>query len=212
MCLAFHPTGFQDGGRRIVGLFDPCFIPVNIWSMKGLTRYYSLVLLFIAMIGLVTTDNRWSCIFSGDSRYSSIPDGLNCKIRTREGRVKSHHHQTRCALLTDLVLYVSTGSFNIFAIINAAPLQIPGSCPGLGGRILMEQRAIRPGAPACLAARCHGYAYLDQSPSMPPPWLMPALCHHPHLSCSWLPADHSRNLGGAITACWRPPWRFTPTT
>ncbi len=94
---------------------------------EGLTRYYALVLLFIgAMIGLVTTDNLLVMYFFWETvglcSYSLIgfnydnPDaakaGLKAFITTKIGDV---------GLLTGIMtLYVSTGTFNIFEIIDAA--------------------------------------------------------------------------------------------
>lgn len=142
--FSLSPDGLSSYIAAVAGLLGCLILLYSYKYMEhegNLTRYYSLVLLFIgAMIGLVTTDNLlvmyffWETV--GICSYALIgfelhnPDavkaGLKAFITTKIGDV---------GLLTGImVLYVSTGTFNIFRIIEAATTgQIPGAMLALAG-------------------------------------------------------------------------------
>lgn len=142
--FTLSPDGLSAYIAAVAGILG-CLILLYSYKYmeheEGLTRYYSLVLLFIgAMIGLVTTDNLlvlyffWETV--GFCSYALIgfelhnPDaakaGLKAFVTTKIGDV---------GLLTGImVLYVSTGTFNVFKIMEAASAgEIPGSMLALAG-------------------------------------------------------------------------------
>ncbi|HHX87559.1 MAG TPA: NADH-quinone oxidoreductase subunit L [Firmicutes bacterium] len=142
--FSLSPDGLSAYIAAVAGVLG-CLILLYSYKYmereEGLTRYYSLVLLFIgAMIGLVTTDNLLVMYFFWETvglcsyaligfelhNPEAVKAGLKAFITTKVGDV---------GLLTGiLVLYVSTGTFNIFEIIGAASAgQIPGFILALAG-------------------------------------------------------------------------------
>ncbi|MFY9384991.1 MAG: proton-conducting transporter membrane subunit, partial [Dethiobacteria bacterium] len=142
--FSLAPDGLSAYIAAVAGVLGALILLYSYKYMEreeGLTRYYSLVLLFIgAMIGLVTTDNLLVMFFFWETvglcSYALIgfelhnPEaakaGLKAFITTKIGDV---------GLLTGImVLYVSTGTFNVFEIMEkAAAGELPGLMLALAG-------------------------------------------------------------------------------
>ena len=142
--FSLAPDGLSAYIAAVAGVLGALILLYSYKYMEGeegLTRYYSLVLLFIgAMIGLVTTDNLLVMYFFWETvglcSYALIGfelhnpaaarAGLKAFVTTKFGDV---------GLLTGImVLYVSAGTFNVFEIMEkAAAGEIPGATLALAG-------------------------------------------------------------------------------